>query len=333
MSSDSVGTVLVTGGAGYIGSHVCLALLDAGFPVAVIDNLCTGRRASVPEEASFFEGDIADKDLMLSIMDRETVGAIIHMAGSTLVRESMSDPLKYYDNNTAKSSSLIEYACQHGVKHFLFSSTAAIYGARDSTALTEALPPRPINPYGRSKLLTEEFLKVQSAVQDFNYASLRYFNVAGADPLNRTGQSSPVATHLIKVAVQAALQDHPVIPVFGTDYPTADGTCVRDYIHVSDLAEAHVAALRKLIAEPDRSWVLNCGYAKGFSVLDVLDTVDKVVGTRIERQFQGRREGDPALLVADTSKIRATLDWHPRYDDLETIVRHAFAWERKLQMR
>jgi UDP-glucose 4-epimerase len=326
--------VLVTGGAGYIGSHAVLALKDSGWKVAVIDNLVTGFRWAVPKDVAFYEGDIADGDLLAKIIAEQKVGAILHFAGSVVVPESVSDPLKYYGNNTVKSRALIESAITGGVKHFIFSSTAATYGTPDSDGpIAETDPQRPINPYGTSKLMTEWMLRDCAAAHDFNYCALRYFNVAGADPQARTGQSTAGATHLIKVAVEAALGKRADVAVFGTDFDTPDGTGVRDYIHVSDLAHAHVLALETLVEQPSRSHMLNCGYGHGYSVLEVLDAVDRVTNRKIERVLSGRRAGDPASLTADNTAIRQTFGWTPQYDDLDTIVGHALAWERKLGER
>jgi UDP-glucose 4-epimerase len=322
--------VLVTGGAGYIGSHAVLALADAGWSVAVIDNLSTGFRWAVPEGIPFYEGDIEDADLLARIFAENGIRAVMHFAGSVVVPESVIDPLKYYHNNTAKSRVLIAAAVAAGVPHFLFSSTAATYGIPDVSPVTEDGPKVPINPYGMSKLMTEAMLADTARAHPINFCALRYFNVAGADPQGRTGQSTAGATHLIKVAVQAALGQRTHVDVFGTDYTTPDGTGVRDYIHVTDLAAAHVHALEALIAEPARSLTMNCGYGRGFSVLEVLDAVDRVAGVTIKRQLSPRRAGDPDALVADNSRILATLPWRPGYEDLDTIVAHALAWERKL---
>ncbi|MGB3846266.1 MAG: UDP-glucose 4-epimerase GalE [Sphingopyxis sp.] len=326
-------TILVTGGAGYIGSHAVLALLDAGWRVAVLDNLVTGFRWAVPAGAAFYEGDIADAALVARIVAEQGVGAIMHFAGSVVVPESVADPLKYYDNNSARSRSLIASAVASGVRHFIFSSTAATYGIPDSVPVREDAPQRPINPYGMSKLMTEAMLADVAAAHDFNYCALRYFNVAGADPAARSGQSTAGATHLIKVAVEAALDQRSHVDVFGTDFDTPDGTGVRDYIHVSDLAAAHLLALGALIADPATSHRLNCGYGRGFSVLEVLDAVDKATNRPIERRMGPRRAGDPDALVADNGAIRAAFGWQPRYADLDTIVAHALAWERALVER
>ncbi len=326
--------VLVTGGAGYIGSHAVLALKDAGWPVAVIDNLSTGFRFAIPEDVPFYEGDIADDGLLARIFAEQSMGrglgAIMHFAGSILVPESVENPLKYYHNNTAKSRTLIEAAVSAGVPHFIFSSTAATYGIPKISPIPEDSPKEPINPYGWSKLMTERMLADTVAAHPLNYCALRYFNVAGADPQGRSGQSTAGATHLIKVAVEAALGKRESVAVFGTDYATPDGTGVRDYIHVSDLAAAHVLALEALIAEPHRSLTMNCGYGRGFSVLEVLDAVDRVTNLKLNRVLSPRRAGDPDSLVSDTSRLRATLPWTPKYDQLDKIVAHALAWERKL---
>jgi UDP-glucose 4-epimerase len=326
-------TVLVTGGAGYIGSHAALALLDAGWPVVVVDNLVTGFRWAVPEGATFVEGDIADTDLVGALVAEHDIRAIMHFAGSVVVPESVENPLKYYDNNTAKSRVLIETAVSRGVPHFIFSSTAATYGIPETSPVTETMPTEPINPYGRSKLMTEWMLRDTAAAHPINYCALRYFNVAGADPQGRAGQSTAGATHLIKVAVEAALGKRAGVSVFGIDYDTPDGTGVRDYIHVSDLAAAHIDALEKLIVAPTESHVLNCGYGTGYSVLDVLDSVDRVAGTSIKRVMEPRRAGDPDALMADSSAILETLPWRPRHADLDGIVADALAWEKGLAER
>jgi UDP-glucose 4-epimerase len=254
----------------------------------------------------------------------------MHFAGSIIVPESVEDPLKYYHNNTVKSRALIAAAVKAGLPHFIFSSTAATYGMPEVSPVTEDSPKRPINPYGWSKLMTEQMLADTSAAHPLNYCALRYFNVAGADPQGRSGQSTAGATHLIKVAVEAALGKRANVSVFGTDYDTPDGTGVRDYIHVSDLAAAHVLALEALIEQPERSLTMNCGYGRGFSVLEVLNAVDRVTNLKIDRVMGPRRAGDPDSLISDPSRIRATLPWRPQHDDLEEIVTHALAWERKL---
>ena len=325
--------VLVTGGAGYIGSHAVLALLDQGWPVTVIDNLSTGFDWAVPTAAKLVVGDIADRDLLGGTLAEHRIGAIMHFAGSIVVPESVEQPLKYYENNTVKSRGLIEAAVKAQVPHFIFSSTAATYGTPERVPVTEDAPTRPINPYGWSKLMTEQMLADTARAHPINYCALRYFNVAGADPNGRTGQSTAGATHLIKVAVEAAIGKRAHVAVYGTDYETPDGTGVRDYIHVSDLAAAHVHALERLVAEPRASHIMNCGYGRGFSVLEVLDSVDRVTNLKIERRLAPRRAGDPAALVADNRRILATLPWRPQRDDLDTIVADALAWERSLAER
>ena len=323
------GKVMVTGGAGYIGSHAVLALADAGYEVVVIDNLVTGFDWAVDRRAMLVEMAVEDPRVA-DVMREHRVRAVMHFAGSVVVPESVSDPLKYYRNNTAASRALIESAVAAGVPHFIFSSTAATYGTPERVPIAEGDPTRPINPYGTSKLMTEAMLRDVAAAHPINYACLRYFNVAGADPAGRSGQSTVGATHLIKIGVEAATGKRDHVGVFGTDFPTRDGTGVRDYIHVSDLADAHVAALELLLADPSASHTLNCGYGRGFSVLEVLDAVDRVTNLRIERRMEGRRAGDPAELVADNAAILAALPWRPKRDDLDGIVRDALAWERKL---
>ena len=323
--------VLVTGGAGYIGSHAVLALKDAGWPVAVIDNLTTGFRFAVPDGVPLYEGDIEDDALLARIFAEQGCQAVMHFAGSIIVPESVENPLKYYHNNTAKTRALIASAIAARVPHFIFSSTAATYGIPRVSPVAEDCPKAPINPYGRSKLMSEIMLADVVRAHPMNYCALRYFNVAGADPQARTGQSTAGATHLIKVAVEAALGKRDSVSVFGTDYATPDGTGVRDYIHVSDLAAAHLLALEALIAEPARSLTMNAGYGRGFSVLDVLDAVDRVTSRHIRRLRQPRRPGDPDSLISDNTRIKATLPWVPQYDDLEVIVAHALAWERRLE--
>jgi len=322
--------VLVTGGAGYIGSHAVLALADRGVPVCVIDNLTTGFRFAIPDGVPLYEGDIEDRALLARIFAEQRIGAVMHFAGSIIVPESVENPLKYYHNNTAKTRALLAAAVEAGVPHFIFSSTAATYGIPEVSPVTEDSTKAPINPYGMSKLMTEFMLADTARAHALNYCALRYFNVAGADPQARTGQSTAGATHLIKVAVEAALGKRDHVGVFGTDFDTPDGTGVRDYIHVSDLAEAHVLALEALVAEPTRSLTMNCGYGRGFSVLEVLDAVDRVTNNKINRRLQGRRAGDPDALISDNSRIKSTLPWVPKYADLDTIVGHALAWERKL---
>ncbi|WP_066525150.1 UDP-glucose 4-epimerase GalE [Erythrobacter sp. CCH5-A1] len=328
--TDSKPSVLVTGGAGYIGSHAVLALRDAGWPVAVIDNLTTGFRFAIPDGVPLYEGDIEDAALLARIFTEQGTRAIMHFAGSIVVPESVADPLKYYHNNTAKSRALIAAAVAAGVPHMIFSSTAATYGIPDVAAVSEDTPQRPINPYGWSKLMTEQMLADVAAAHPLNYGVLRYFNVAGADPAARSGQSTAGATHLIKVAIEAALGKRESVSVFGTDYATPDGTGVRDYIHVSDLAAAHVLTLEALIAEPGRSLTMNCGYGRGFSVTEVLDAVDRVTNRKLERRLEPRRAGDPDSLISNPARLKATLGWEPQHADLDEIIAHALAWERKL---
>ncbi len=323
-------TVLVTGGAGYIGSHAVLALHDAGRSVVVIDNLTTGFAWALPDDVPLIEGDVSDSALVAQVLGNHGVDAVMHFAGSIIVPESVSNPLKYYRNNTANSRTLIEAVVEAGVKHFIFSSTATVYGAPDHPGLRETDPTNPINPYAMSKLMTERMLADTAAAHPLNFAVLRYFNVAGADPRGRSGQSTAGATHLIKVAAEAVTGKRDHVAVFGTDYPTPDGTGVRDYIHVSDLAAAHVAALDTLRADPAKSWTLNVGYGRGASVLEVLDAVDRVAGVTLDRRIEPRRAGDTAILVAATDAIHAAFDWQPERDDLDVIVADALAWERKL---
>jgi UDP-glucose 4-epimerase len=322
--------VLVTGGAGYIGSHAVLALKDAGWPVAVIDDLSNGAREAVPSDIPFYEGNIADRALVERIFREQGTQAIMHFAGSIVVPESVEQPLKYYANNTLASHALISAAVAADVKHILFSSTAAVYGAPESVPIDEEDAKAPINPYGASKLMTERMLSDASSAHPFNYGALRYFNVAGADPNGRTGQRGKGATHLIKVACEAAVGKRDHIDVYGTDYPTPDGTCIRDYIHVSDLAAAHVAALEWLVAHPAENLAMNCGYGKGLSVLEVLDTLDRHTNMPVRRVMVGRRAGDPPELVAGNRRLMQTIDWKPAYADIDRIVSDALAWERKL---
>ena len=328
-----MGKVLVTGGAGYIGSHAVLALLDAGHDVVVVDNLVTGFDWAVDRRAALVVADISDDVAVRAALRDHDVLAILHFAGSVVVPESVENPLKYYRNNTAASRSLIESAVVEGVKHFIFSSTAATYGIPEVVPVREDSPKQPINPYGMSKLMTEIMLADVAAAHPINYAALRYFNVAGADPQGRSGQSTAGATHLIKVAVEAATGKRAHVGVYGTDFATPDGTGVRDYIHVSDLADAHVHALDLLMADSTKSHTMNAGYGRGYSVLEVLDAVDRVTNMTIDRRLEGRRAGDPDALVADNSTILATLPWRPQHADLDQIVRDALAWERKLAER
>ncbi|MFN3685308.1 UDP-glucose 4-epimerase GalE [Salinarimonas sp.] len=321
--------VLVTGGAGYIGGHAVLALLDAGERVVVLDDLSTGVRRAIPEGVRLVEGDIADAALVARTMRENDVAEILHFAAKIVVPDSVADPLGYYEANTVKTRALLAAAIGAGLERFVFSSTAAVYGEPEIGILDENATPAPINPYGRSKLMSEWMIRDAAAAHGFGYTILRYFNVAGADPKGRIGQSTPNATHLIKVAAQTALGARPKLSLFGTDYPTPDGTCVRDYIQVSDLADAHVAALRHLRAGGE-SLVLNCGYGRGASVREVIETVKRVSGIDFPVEQAPRRAGDPAALVADPTRIRDLLAWTPRHDDLDTIVAQALAWERRL---
>jgi len=325
-------TVLVTGGAGYIGSHMVWHLVDTGEHVVVLDNLRTGFQWAVAPEAKLVHGDIGDQELVERLIDEHEVEAIIHFAGSIVVPESVADPLAYYLNNTVKSRALIESAVCGGVPHFIFSSTAAVYGTPESYPVSEDARLRPESPYGRSKLMTEMMLADAAAAHGFTYAALRYFNVAGADPSGRTGQSTKGATHLIKVACETALGKRGEITVFGTDYPTADGTCIRDYIHVSDLVAAHADALRHLRGGGE-SLVANCGYGQGFSVLEVIDTVKRVSGNDFPVEYGSRRPGDPSAIVASPALITSRLGWVPRHADLGGIVESALAWEEALGRR
>lgn len=325
--------ILVTGGAGYIGSHAVLALRDAGWPVVVIDNLVTGFSWAVPDGVPLIIGNVADQTLVARVITDHQIGAVMHFAGSVVVPESVVDPLKYYRNNTVATQSLLESVVANKVRHIIFSSTAATYGIPDTVPVREDMPTVPINPYGLSKLMTEGMLRDVAAAHPVNFCALRYFNVAGADPAGRTGQSTAGATHLIKVAVEAAIGKRPHVGIFGTDFDTPDGTGVRDYIHVSDLAAAHVHALEKLIADPAQSHIMNCGYGRGFSVNEVFDAVDRVTNHKLVRKQEGRRAGDPDALIADNSLILKTLPWRPKHDDLDMIVTHALAWERQLAER
>jgi len=324
--------VLVTGGAGYIGSHMVLELLDPGETVVVLDNLSTGVDWVVPEGVKLFVGESGNQSLVAAIIRAHDIRAIIHFAASIVVPDSVSDPLGYYLNNTVNSRALIEAAVKGGVQHMIFSSTAAVYGTPERMPINEDDRLNPESPYGMSKLMTEVMLRHASEAHGLGHVILRYFNVAGADPRQRTGQSTPRATHLIKVAAEAATGRRQGMSVFGTDYPTPDGTCLRDYIHVSDLARAHSAALDHL-RSGGANGTFNCGYGHGFSVFEVIDMVKKVSGVDFPVVVEGRRPGDPAGLVADNGRIRSVLNWTPAYDNLETIVSHALVWEKKLALR
>ena len=322
-------TILVTGGAGYIGSHMTYALLDRGERVVVLDNLSTGVRALVSEKATFVEGNVGDQMLVRRVIKENGVDGVIHFAGSVIVPESVSDPLHYYSNNTVASRSLIETCVREGVGRFIFSSTAAVYGIPDVVSVVETTPKEPINPYGRSKLMTEWMLEDAARAQaGFRYIALRYFNVAGADPGGRTGQSTPNATHLIKRACQVALGRATYLEIFGTDFPTSDGTGVRDYIHVSDLADIHLLALDALRAGAEPN-IYNCGYGRGFSVREVVTTMEAIVGRKLPVKESPRRAGDPPALIANPARLRASFGWHPQHNDLQEIIRSALEWERR----
>ena len=322
--------VLVTGGAGYIGSHTSRHLLSAGYEILVLDNLYSGHRWAVPEQALFIEGDAGDPKLVNQIFSDYSIDAIVHFAGHIVVPESVAEPLKYYENNCAVTQTLAGLAVAHGIKHMIFSSSAAVYGEPKELPVTESTLTKPISPYGRTKLISEWLLEDVSRANDqFNYVALRYFNVAGAALDGTIGQSTPAATHLIKVASELAVGKREQVSLFGTDYPTPDGTCIRDYIHIEDLAAAHVSALRYL-QEDGSSDVFNCGYGQGFSVREVLDCVANIVNENLNIKQVERRAGDPAELIANNEKILATLDWQPQYNDIELICQTALDWERFL---
>jgi UDP-glucose 4-epimerase len=325
-------TVLVTGGAGYIGSHMVHALHDAGERVVVLDNLSTGFRWAIPETVRLVTGETGDQELVAKLLGEEKVEAIIHFAASIVVPDSVADPLAYYKNNTVNSRALIECAVKGGVKAFVFSSTAAVYGNPAQVPVAEDAPLAPMSPYGSSKLMTEIMLRDAGLAHGLQHVILRYFNVAGADPKGRTGQSTKGATHLIKVAVETALGKRKSMSVFGTDYPTPDGTCIRDYIHVADLIAAHLDALRYLRGG-GTSATMNCGYGRGFSVLEVIEAVKRVAKTDFPVEIGERRPGDPASIVAKSDKARSLIGWQPQYDDLDVIVAHALAWEKELGRR
>lgn len=322
-------TVLVTGGAGYIGSHTVLALAEAGESVVVIDNLSTGFSSFVPEGVPLFIGDCSDENLVDGVIGQHGVDSIIHLAGSVVVPESVRDPLLYYRNNTMTTRSLLNAAVARGVSRFIFSSTAAVYGNPDQIPVSETAPTRPTSPYGTSKLMAEIMLHDAAAAHDMNYVVLRYFNVAGADPLGRIGLATAGATHLMKIAMEVATGQRAKLDIFGTDYPTPDGTCIRDFIHVADLAQAHRVALSYLRVGGG-SVTLNCGYGRGYSVLETVEAVRRVADRPIAVQHAPRRPGDVMAMVADTSLMRKLLDWSPQHANLDTIAAHALAWEQKL---
>ena len=321
--------VLVTGGAGYIGSHTVLALAEAGEDVVVIDDLSTGFSAYLPEGVPLFIGDAGDENLLDGVITQHNIESIIHFAGSVVVPDSMRDPLGYYRNNFMTARSLLNVAVKRGINRFIFSSTAAVYGNPDQVPVPEHAPTRPLSPYGSSKLMTEIMLHDVASAYGMQFVVLRYFNVAGADPQARIGLATVGATHLLKIAVEAATGQRAKIDVFGTDYPTPDGSCIRDFIHVTDLSQAHRSALAYLRGG-GASMTLNCGYGRGYSVLETIDAVRRVSGRNFAVQYAPRRHGDIMTMVADTSRIRAMLDWKPQYEDLETIAAHALAWEEKL---
>lgn len=322
-------TVLVTGGAGYIGSHTVLALAEAGEDVVVIDDLSTGFSAYLPEGVPLFIGDAGDENLLEGVIAQHDIESIIHFAGSVVVPDSMRDPLGYYRNNFTTARNLLNVAVKRGINRFIFSSTAAVYGNPDQVPVPEHAPTRPLSPYGSSKLMTEIMLHDVADAFGMQYVTLRYFNVAGADPQARIGLATVGATHLLKIAVEAATGQRAKIDVFGTDYPTPDGSCIRDFIHVTDLSQAHRSALAYL-RNGGASITLNCGYGRGYSVLETIDAVRRVSGRSFAVQYAPRRPGDIMTMVADTSRIRGLLDWRPQYEDLETIAAHALAWEDKL---
>ncbi len=323
--------ILVTGGAGYIGSHVVRQLGQLGEPVITLDNLTTGFREAVTV-GELVVGDTGDDALLESLFDAHDIDTVMHFAAHTIVPESVADPMKYYRNNTASSRTLLDVANRHGVKHVVFSSTAAVYGIPPGGKAAEDSATDPINPYGTSKLMTEWMLRDLAAAGGPSYVALRYFNVAGCEPGGTIGQSTPKATLLVKVACEAAVGRRPHVSIFGTDYPTPDGTGLRDYIHVEDLATAHIDALRYL-RDGGASTTLNCGYGHGYSVRDVLQAVEKAHGSPLKIREEARRAGDPPELVAVADRIQSTLGWRPQFDDLDTIVRTSLEWERKIAAR
>ena len=323
-------TVLVTGGAGYIGSHAVLALVDAGHAPVVLDNLSTGFPEAVPEGVPLERGEAGDQAFVTEVLKRHGVGAVMHFAGSIIVPESVTDPTRYYRNNTSASLSLIEACLEAGVGPFVFSSTAAVYGAPERAPIGEGDPTVPINPYGASKLMVERMLfDTAKAHPSFRPVALRYFNVAGADPAGRAGQRTRNATHLVQLAVETALGRRPVLEIFGEDYPTRDGTCERDYVHVTDLAAAHVAALAYLEAggQPE---AMNCGYGRGMTVKEVIACLERVIGRPVDQRVAGRRAGDPPILISDPSKLKRLLDWTPAHADIDDILTSALNWQRRL---
>jgi len=323
-------TVMVTGGAGYIGSHMVWELLDHGENVLVVDNLVTGFEWSIPEGVTFIKADVGDQEVMEHILLEHNVDSIVHFAGSVVVPESLEDPLKYYMNNTGNSRNLIAAAVKVGIKRFIFSSTAAVYGEPMTTGpIVENAILNPMSPYGTSKLMTELMIRDTALAHDFNYVILRYFNVAGCDLQGRTGQSTAGATHLIKVACEAAAGKRPMMKVFGVDYDTEDGSCVRDFIHVNDLVNAHYVAL-SFLRNGGKNFTANCGYSRGYSVFDVINAVKRVSGNDFRVVETDRRAGDIPALTANSHRLQSRLDWQPKHDDLDLIVSSALEWEKKL---
>lgn len=324
--------ILVTGGAGYIGSHVVLALREVGYDVVVIDDLSAGNKLLVPNDVPLVIGEVSDQNLIRNILTRYKVSSVMHFAGSIVVSESVHDPLKYYANNTDSSRRLLESCHNYGIQNFVFSSTAAVYGNPTENPVCEETALAPINPYGASKMMFERILMDTAHISEMHFAILRYFNVSGADPSGRSGQLGKNSTHLIRVSTEVALGKRDGMSVYGTDYQTPDGTCIRDFIHVSDLADAHVLAL-KYLSSNCKSIILNCGYGRGYSVRQVLDTVEKLAGKKINARHDARRRGDVRELVSDSQKIRKTLGWKPKYDNLDFIIQSALDWElRKEEM-
>jgi UDP-glucose 4-epimerase len=319
--------ILLTGGAGYIGSHASLALLDAGYKITIIDDLSTGNKKLIPSNASFVECNINDTATVAELIQKEKFDALMHFAGFVQVEESIRNPKKYFDNNTENAKILFDTCVQHNLKNIIFSSTAAVYGnPTDGASITETAMLKPINPYGKSKIQTEEYLQNNKTI---NHVILRYFNVAGADPSMRCGLISEDPTHLIKIASETAVGKREKVIIFGNDYPTTDGTAIRDYIHVSDLADIHVKAAEHLVTN-QQSAILNCGYGRGFSVKNVLEIANAVNNKPLPTEMGSRREGDAAMLVSNVSKLHQLLDWKPKHNDLFFIIKTAIEWERKL---
>jgi UDP-glucose 4-epimerase len=331
MASISNSSILITGGAGYIGSHTVLALLEAGRNVVVVDDLSTGHKFLVPDGVQFVESKVGERERVSEVIRQFQCETVMHFAGSIIVEESSRNPAKYYHNNFEESFALVETCLTAGVKHFIFSSSAAVYGRPDTVPIPETAPLRPVNPYGVTKLMTEWTLRDLTEMSDMRYAALRYFNVAGADAEGRSGECAPVSSHLVKIAAEAAVGKRSYVSIFGEDYPTPDGTCIRDYVHVCDLAASHLSALEYL-ERGEASIVLNCGYGRGYSVREVLEVVNNVSDRPIEIKSASHRPSDPPELVADASKIRDLFDWRPQFDDIELIVSSAIQWEKKLMV-